>query len=373
MPRWNNIMIQGQEYVQKEEKMEELKKEKIDQVKEEYKMKNIDIRNEKECEEVVKIIKASYEEEEEFRENYEEEYIRWRLDRKSFDKELCIGVYINEKVLVGLICGMKKRYQINRNEVGLLEVEFLAVSKKFKGKGLGKMLIKELRNRAVGKGIQVGMYSSSKKNKKGRELYRERKYYRAMNIKKLLRTGYCEIPKKEDEEKIERYYKLPKKTTNKRFEKMKEGEEEEAYKLYKRYMEKYNFYEVLNKEEFKEEYMNKYVRTYVLKNEEGEIIDLISYYVTTSKIMKKKTKDKKIIKGNIFSYTSNNETAYRLIRDVMIASQEEEIDVFYISDVLENEMMIKELQYTEGKEKYSYLLNWKYNELKKYQVGKMKL
>jgi len=97
-----------------------------------------------------------------FRLNYSKEFIQWALTPPNYIADLCIGVESNSGVIVGFIAGIPTKNRINYNVIDCIEVNFLCVHKKLRGKKLTVRLVQEMARRSNMHGYKHSFYSTTK-------------------------------------------------------------------------------------------------------------------------------------------------------------------------------------------------------------------
>jgi glycylpeptide N-tetradecanoyltransferase len=357
-----------------------------------YEFYTLNIELDSDVQDIISFLQNNYIEDQsgKFRLWYTAEFLKWTLRHQS---DLHIGVrIIQTKKIVGFIAGSVINTKINQTEMKMGEVNFLCVHPKLRTKGLAQLLIREITRRINLKGIFKAFYTADRYMPK--PFCSSKFFHRALNLDKLLETTFCNLGEEVDREKMVKYYKITDKMDTK-FKKMTEADIDVVYDLYMQYMEKYNFYQIFTKEEFKHIFLNnKFVKTYVIYEKveyetdsedsvddsisktEEEIVDFVSYYKLPTKVLTESdTSQNQIINAAyLFYYTSLTVTPYTLIKNAIIAANNEGLDVFNMSDIMENELVATELKFLTGTgQLHYYFYNWKCPDLKNIQVCKLTL
>jgi hypothetical protein len=71
----------------------------------------------------------------------------------------------------------------------------------------------------------------------------------------------------------------------------------------------------------------------------------------------------------IYYYTSNEETIYQLVKNILIIAKKCNFDIIGMFDVMENESITNELLFTKATNINYYLWNWKCKDLVASQIG----
>nr|QBK88437.1 MAG: N-myristoyltransferase [Mimivirus LCMiAC01] len=193
--------------------------------------------------------------------------------------------------------------------------------------------------------------------------------------------GFIKINDNEDEDDNENEYKDEDKNEDENdygydFREMNENDIADAYETFVSYISKYNCYPVYTTEQFKYIFFNNdHVTTYVLL-EDDEIVDLVSYYTIPTKIISKTGTTNKTIhminRGYLYYYTSNEETSYRLIKDIMVVAKNNGVDDFFMLNIMENNDNLIDFNCVEIKHKINYCLhNVKIHNMQGVQIGKI--
>lgn len=313
-----------------------------------------------------------------FKLHYSLEHINWYINSPNVISDLLIIIKLkSNNQIMGCIFGFPEQMQINKNRVNVVTAKLLCVYPKLRNKKMSCMLIKELTRRSALLGCKVGHYISGRYQPK--PFNTSALYFRPINIKKILASKFMVFDDKESgiskqsAEKemidIEKYYSIPDNLDNNsgNFILMKDCHLVDACNLLNNYLDKYNFHKIFSQEEFNHIfYNNNIVLSYVLCNDEGSVVDFISFYKQNSKVI---SSDNYINAAYIFYYTSNEETIYQLIKNILVIIKKCGIDVLGLYNVMENEAIIDGLLFTQATNINYYLWNWKCKELVPSQIG----
>lgn len=312
-----------------------------------------------------------------FLEVFTEDRLKYMLGPAEF----CIGVVSkNKPVLAGFISGRIQKTQLKKDQVDVLEVTCLCVHPRLRRKRLTVQLISELKRRALIKNCNQGIFCTERYIPK--PFTTTDLYHRPLNIEKLVDVGFTTMTGKVQLEELKNKFRLPKKTTNKNIVMLNDQSIKyvsQACDLLNKYLSKYIIHPIFTKEEFIKRFMgdnNSQVVSYVLINKDNsdKVEDFVSYYTYNLKTRNKEKADnfeeKSITVGHLYYYTSTCETAYRLVNDALILAKNVGIDLFNATTIMENNTLLRELQFEEGPTKFhNNLFNWNLSDVDPSQIG----
>jgi len=334
-----------------------------------FKWVTYDMSSEQYCKKVSAFLNRHYIEDvtKSFKLKYSAKFLQWYFTVPGAIQDLCIGIEFEKTgTLIGFISGIPLKHKINDKTVDTVEINFLCVHMKFRNKRCAPALIKEITRISRLNGYHQAFYSAE--NYLPKPFARVTYFHRAINIKKLLKTKFITKQGHSNTKEMIKYYSIPNEPINKDFVKMEEPHIADAYNIFNLYLDRYNFYPIYTLEQFKHVfYDNNFVTTYVLK-ENDIVVDFISYYKLPSIAQKKNIT---INGAYLFYYTSDTETAYRLLRDMLVVAKKEKMDVFNALNIMENENILREIEFVEGTGILNYyFFNWKCRDLTNNQICK---
>jgi glycylpeptide N-tetradecanoyltransferase len=342
----------------------------------EYTWSSLDLTDTANRDELVDFLDRYYVEDEygEFRLHYSSDFIKWIAIRDNYDPELSVGIrVVKTGKLAGFVLGTPLKLQVNSKQLTTLNINFLCIHNKLRHNGVATLLITEITRRGQLKGYEQAHYTS------GRFLptpiISSTYYHRAINIETLINTGFTSLEGNTKLEDVKAALKLPDKISDKKFREIEENDVDVCRDVLMEYFRKYNIHPIFDVTEFKHIFFgNNYVTTYVLEEEQSDgsmkIVDMISYYYLPSTVLKKNKQHKEIHEGYLFYYTSNVETPYRLVKDILVVAQTKGIDVFNALDIMENSHIMLDLKFEKGSGiLHYYLYNWRTKNLAQEQVA----
>lgn len=323
-----------------------------------FKWVDLDVRNKENSEKVSNFLIDNYLEDKdgEFSLYYSSEFLEWALITPNYDPELMLGVETDSGILIGFISGIFNEIQLNQHKLKVAEINFLCVHKKMRNKRLTPKLIDEITRRIKLKGVDKAIYTAV--NYLPSPFSTVRFYHRALNIDKLLETNFTSFDKNANLDNIKLSLNLPDNPRSKNFVKLEEKYFDQTFNLLNKYLERYQCHPIFTKNEFIHKFNNKFVTAYVLLDDNDNVLDFISYYKLPSKVIK--SKNKFIKTGYLYYYTSDIETVYRLLGDILIIAKNEGMDVFNALNIMEHGKILNDLKFQEGTGKlHYYMYNWK--------------
>ena len=300
-----------------------------------------------------------------FKSYYTPEFIKWVFNNDN------ISIAIRNKknnILVGFIGATITLNHFKIETINSADVNFLCVHPKLRNKKMASLLIKELIRRVQLKGCFQGVFMTDRYIPK--PIATNKYYHRAIDINHLIKTGFTNVQNNTRVTDIEQAISLPNNPYNKYFAPLCEEDINDVCELLNQYLTKYSFYTLFSEEQFKNIfYNNNIVTTYVLKNIDGDILDMISYYILPYRV---NNSDVYIKTAYLFYYTSVNETPYRLIKDIIIVAKQNGIQLFTASNIMENDEVIHDLNFEQGVRSCNYYMyNWKCPNLNTNQIAKI--
>lgn len=306
-----------------------------------------------------------------FKLKYTRKFLQWTLGDDSF----AFGLRSEENnKLLACIAVSFGEIQVNKDKYRMANVNYMCIHPKLRRKNLAGLLMKETKRRIMESGVTHAIFPSNKiipVNAINKSFVSCKSYSRPINISHLLDTEFTTIDSsaKVDIDELKRALRLPPGISypSDRFRKMEEDDVEDCYEILNEYFEKYNVHPIFSIERFKQLFLSDVLNTYVVLDGEDMVVDFVSYYTLNYKI----TNSDKIVKGGfLFYYTSDEETPYKLVKNLMITAKKHNVDIFHLIDVLENEDVWEMLSFTENPNKpYYYLYNSNLRPIINRQVG----
>ncbi len=297
-------------------------------------------------------LSENYVEDLKFRYNYSKDFIQWYMINS-----INIGLYDND-ILIGFICGKKINLFINNIETLIAEIDFLCVKKNYRNNKICPLLLNKIKEEFNNIGIYNAIFTSEHKypNKISHANY----YIRLINPKYLYEIEYINnIPKD---------LHLPKIKGTKKIVKINNYDDYlRCFELYKKYIVKFECYEIFNEESFLERFMNNHIKTFALVDN-NIIIDFVSYYYIDIQVLKqnKITKD-----GYLYIYSNNSNNLHKMISLLLHKLTEDNIDTFIALDIMENNNILEDLQFIHKISNFNYYLFNNNKEIHNHKIAKI--
>jgi len=328
-----------------------------------YDMTNINI-----CNKVSAFLRKHYipDKKHNYRIQYSGKFLRW-LFTVPGRLNICIGVESKNGIMAGFVSGTIIKMQINKNTTDIVENKFMCVHLQLRKKGLGRQLLKQITKQFEQYGQVLQKQQGTKKKlfcvrtiygsvlEKDTALFTGKYYHRPLNIDNLIDSDLLKTTNNVKIDDVKKKYYLPDNPTNTSFRKIKKDDIEETFNLFKSYITKYNCHPILNLKEFTHIFYNDHVSVYVLIIDDV-VVDFISYFKLPIEIKNKHAGTKILNRAYLYYYTSDEETPYRLIRDLLIVARNNGIDVLIASDIMEHGDIMQDLNFMDGPNKINYYL-----------------
>lgn len=301
-----------------------------------------------------------------FRLHYSANLLKWMYQNTNY---LCVAVRYKSDTnnsIVGIICGKVVKMQLNKNAMDVVNINLLCIHPKLRQKRLVPRLIKEITRQFNLKGYFHGIYTAT--TYLPTPVTTVKSSHRPLNIEKLVSTGFTRLPNELSIEQLKAMVAI-KGANSKGFVKMGPVHLEASYDLFNQYMKKYNYHPIYTLKEFEHTFINnEFVTSYVMEDNNGNVIDFVSYRTLKYRVIN--SADDFINVAYLFYYTSINTTHYKLVNELLYVARDNHIDVFTAYDIMENESILRELGFEEGSGiLHYYLYNWKTKPLKNNQLA----
>ena len=337
-----------------------------------YEWARYDIMNETEMNRVVSFINMQYNDgnNNKYVQVYTVKYLRWLLA----DSPIIIGVRAKTGGNIGAIsCIKTNEMQLYNKRHNTASVEIFCVHKKLRQKGVAELLMNETKRVVLSeRDIKIGKFMT--------QVYvptpvcKIEYYHRPINYGKLNRLNYVSIKSDTNNQTVGESFMIS--TKNTACEKLTESNIEKAYELLCEYQDKYNIYERYTLEKFvKTFYDNEEISSYVLLDNNKNIIDFVSYskFILRDRDVKTEdlTNENTIRVAKMHTYTSNTMTPLMIYKNTVISANNEGIDLFTTTDMMENLEILYDnfSRFTKGNiSLYVNFYNWECKEISPEQL-----
>ncbi|EGS22286.1 uncharacterized protein CTHT_0018070 [Thermochaetoides thermophila DSM 1495] len=363
------------------QKVEEISTEPIPLALEPFRWVTMDLSDEKQLEEVEKLLYGHYVEDDEamFRFKYSRGLLRWSLLSPGWRKEWHVGIR-SGNTLCAFISAIPTNVRVRNNVIQAPEVNFLCIHKKLRGKRLAPVLIKEITRRINLDNIWQAIYTG------GIVLPRPvstcRYFHRALNWMKLYEVGFSPCPPNSKPEFQARRYKLPTQTSTAGLREVEKKDLEQVQDLLERYLKRFELTPVWTKEEVEHWLLPKrdapgeqVVWTYVVESPSGKITDFFSFYCLESSVIQS-TKYSSIKAAYLFYYATEaglgqpedrillKKRLNELIHDALILAKRHNFDVFNALSLMDNPLFLEQQKFGPGDgQLHYYLFNYRANPI----------
>ena len=278
-----------------------------------YEWVELDLTSESELNEVYHLLTYHYVEDDNamFRFNYSQPFLDWALKAPDWKKSWHIGVRAKgpSKLLVGSVFGIPTKLRVRDNVLEVVEINFLCIHKKLRGKRLAPVLIKEVTRRCHLTGIYQAIYTAGVvlPTPVGSCRY----FHRSLDWLKLNDVGFSPLPPHSTKQRMIQRNKLPDHTSTEGWRAMKESDIDAVHDLLGRYLKRFQLAQELTREEIQHWFVSKatapedrVVWAFVVEKE-GKITDLTSFYCLESSVIGETAKKHdKIRAAYLFYYAS---------------------------------------------------------------------
>jgi glycylpeptide N-tetradecanoyltransferase len=262
----------------------------------------------------------------------------------TFGHCLSVNVY---NAVIGLILYIKNVYQIDEFIIPEnIDVQLICIDKKFRGRGLFNVMVKELTARYNIIGKKTGTFCSNIYIPK--PIIKTKCYHKLLNMTRDIKKFYG-LRTDPSYDKIEI---IEKEKLNKEYQVKKSNEK--YYEAYNEYMNKFNLHPNYDMEMFYKIFNN----TYVIYDENNtyDYFSIMTY--------NKKINNETIKVGRVINYTCNNLTAYILMKIIINTLIDEKYDIIEMFNMLENDIFFVDFAMTISNiNYYMYLFNWSHLEM----------
>jgi len=306
-----------------------------------------------------------------FRFDYSQEFLRWALKPPGFRREWHLGVRVKtNKKLVGYITAIPAHLRVEDKTVPLVEINFLCVHKNLRDKRLAPVLIKEITRRVNITGIFQAVYTAGIVIPK--PVAKCRYYHRSLNPKKLIAVGFSQLGPRMTLSRLIKLYQLPETTQTPGVRPLEPRDVEVAHALLEQYLKKFRISATFTKEEFAHWFLTQagVVNSFVVEDPSTKTVtDFISFYTLPSSVLN--NKQYSTLKAAYSFYNVSTKTPLKqLLLDALILAKKLDFDVYNCLDIFDNEEFLKDLKFGigDGNLQY-YLYNWVTPEKKPHEVG----
>lgn len=177
-------------------------------------------------------------------------------------------------IIVGCLMAHVSKMQINNKQLDTVIIDNIVVHSGLRNKKMFTSLIKESSRHFNNLGYDIAF---GKNNTQIINNFAAVKHLnRAINVKKLKETGYISYKETDSYKQIKKTHKMVN-PVSKNFRLYEKTDLNDVFNLYQKYIERYNFYEILTLDSFEYLVNNLNNVCYVMTNDNNKPIDFIMY------------------------------------------------------------------------------------------------
>lgn len=285
-----------------------------------------------------------------FKLNYTMDFLKW-----AFNETDIVLTIVSEKnnSLCGIISATFKKMRVFEATQTFALVNFLCVHPIYRGKKMVCALIDEISRRSVQKGIYQGCFTTERCIPT--PITTLRYYHRPFNYLKLFELGFTDLeseklPNKKDPERVQKLVnvigEIPK-----NYLIMEEKHINSILKIYNNYIQRHNIYVYYRVDDLKRMLLNnEIVKSYVILDSNGNVVDFVSYYVLNSFSESSENNIiNEIYAGYLFLYTCNVIRPSDFVSNILKIASYNGLDVF---NVVDSQIISDELFTHDNSEEY---------------------
>lgn len=350
----------------------------------EFEWVTVDINNSEELEDVYQLLYNHYVEDLDatFRFKYSHEFFKWSLKPPGWLKEWHVGVRVKATgKLVAFIAAVPTHLKLNSSgkNIPSVEINFLCIHKKLRGKRLAPVLIKEINRRVNKRDIWQALYTGGVILPSPVSTCRYT--HRPINWSKLYDVGFSHLPANQTKASMLAYYSLPPNTKTEGLRPMTLKDLDATFDLFVKFQSRYTLVPDYSKDEFAHWTLgsvdgakSNVIKTFVVEDPaSGTITDFFSYYLLPFTVLDNPHHNELGI-AYLFYYASKsgidtdskeklNQYKSRLkslINDALITAKADNVDVFNCLTSQDNPLFVQECKFGAGDGYLNYyLFNYK--------------
>lgn len=333
----------------------------------------VDVTNDEQRLELYTLLANNYVEDDDalFRFDYSEDFLRWALTPPGYRNDFLLGVRASSsKKLVAFISAVPTNIRVrSKEDLDVVEINFLCIHKKLRAKRLAPVLIKEITRRVNQTGVFQAVYTA------GVVLPVPvgscRYYHRSLNPKKLVRIGFSRIGPRMTMARMQKLYKVPTAPTH-ALVPMTPEHVDGVLELLMTYLKsKFALYVNFTREEIAHWLLPRegVINTYVVedKNDKTKVTDMISFYHLPSTIL---GTDETLHAAYSYYNVATSTDLTSLMKDALILANKAGADVLNALNLMENSSFLEELKFGKGDGNLQYYVyNWSCASMKSEDVG----
>ena len=298
---------------------------------------DIDITKEEELTKVYDFLNINYYEVEEYKEQYNKEFLRWQFApiKKNKHKNIFLSIQINKK-LIGFFAGLPMNLSVYGKEILVYNITFLCIDKEYRNMNLAEIMFKEMFRRSYKEKVYQNIFVTQKLIPKP---FSESTYYfRPLDFefyKKLNENGFSlnDLDIKQFEIKGE---------TTSKFRPMEKKDVKSVTKLLYENQKKYKIYSIFSEDEVEHWFMpiKNVIYSFVKEDNNNNITDFTSFYKIDAYIY---NQDKNWC--YIYFNIATSMTSKELLENSMILAKQNGIDNYICNTIMDYEKACQDMNF----------------------------
>ena len=236
---------------------------------------DIDITKEEELTKIYDFLNINYYEVDEYKEQYNKEFLRWQFSpiKNNKHKNIFLSIQLNKK-LIGFFAGLPMKLSVYGKEIIVYNITFLCIDKAYRTNNLAEIMFKEMFRRSYIEKVYQNIFVTQRLIPKP---FSESTYYfkplNYVDCKNLIKNGYSfnDLDIKQFENKRETTYN---------FRPMEKKDVKSVTKLLYENQKKYKIYSIFSEDEVEHWLMpiKNVIYSFVKEDNNNNITDFTSFY-----------------------------------------------------------------------------------------------
>lgn len=282
--------------------------------------------------------------------------VAWLLRRPGWCKDWMVGIrVVATKRLVGMICGVPSKIAIGEEILKVILFRYIRVHKKYGGKRMEYMLVREVMRRANKHGFYQGIIFQPQTMLHC--IVNTKSWQFTLTQRILIHHGYISAERS--------HFKVPRFTKTPGLRKIRKDDLPKAFKFVNNYLSKYFIRPVFDDEEiFAYVFMSKpkTITTYVVADKTtGDITDMFSF-MHSWLIYDQETGDY-YYEAAMYYFFSTTTPQKQLLTDALVLAKGDGCDSFQAIDMPIDRNIFHEMNFFPGNTMYMSLYNYQCPEL----------
>ena len=304
-----------------------------------------------------------------FRFEYSIDFLQWTLSSSGCHQEFNIGI-LHHSQLIAFLSASQVSINISGSLHQSLEVNFLCISKAYRGHRFTPLLVQEITRKAHLRGILIAVYTSGTLIHS--PIAKARYHQRFLDSVKLERLGYTCFDRTLGPRFFIRKYQVEDTLGIEGLRPMAAEDAPGVQELLMGYLRKFALHQEFTVEDVVHYFCTRSGVVYSwVAEEQGRVVDFFSFYVLGIRSARR-VEAEKINAAYCFYYASCRSGIEALFKDMLVCAKRTGVDILHALDIMDSLNGIKDLLFerTEGHLNY-YIYNWKSQFLEANLIGKV--